>query len=71
MLVVRHDGDDGIVYEQAKGEDPCETRKGRSGNRESGDTDDDLSWVEIPGKRNVLLTGLVTEVRIDSPPCLE
>ena len=32
VLVVRHDGDDGVVYEQAKGEDPRETWKWRSGN---------------------------------------
>ena len=31
VLVVGHDGDDGIVYEQAKGKDPGETRKGRPG----------------------------------------
>ena len=70
MLVVRHDGDDGVVYEQAKGEDPRETWKRRSGNIKSfqKSADDDLGWFAIPGKGNVLLTGLVTELRIDSPP---
>ena len=69
MLVVGHDGDDGVVYEQAKGKDPRETWKRRSGKIKSFQKDDDLGWVEIPGKGNVLLTGLVTELSIDSPPC--
>ena len=51
VFVVGHDGDDGVMYEQAKGQDPREAWERRSGKkryikmREKKDVDDYLYWV--------------------------
>ena len=77
VLVVGHDGDDGVVNEQAKGQDPREAWEWWSENRnrykkyKNTDVEDDLDWIgllKIPGKGDVLLTGDITELSIDSPP---
>ena len=70
VLVVGHDGDDGVVYEQSERQDASKAWERRSGkNIDVKDTAvPRIRLLKIPGKGDVLLTGDITELGIDSPP---